>query len=47
MLFVVATHLWREAGNIVPPACQNLADDGINTLAHNEMIKSTLADQRS
>src|ERR1700674_2679720 len=37
MLFVVATHLRRQARNIVTPARQDLAYDGINTLlTHNE-----------
>src|ERR1700730_11167217 len=37
MLLVVAAHLRRQARNIVTPACQDLAYDGINTLlTHNE-----------
>src|SRR6267378_2344957 len=37
MMFVVAAHLWRQARNIVTPARQNLAYDGIDTLlTHNE-----------
>src|SRR6266568_719360 len=30
--FVVAAHLWREAGDVVPPARQNLSNDWINAL---------------
>src|SRR5258708_28856412 len=37
MLFVVAAHLRRQARNIVTPARQDLAYDGIDTLlTHNE-----------
>src|SRR5579864_9568606 len=37
MILVVATHLRRQAGNVVTPARQNLAYDGINTLlTHTE-----------
>src|SRR5271169_737349 len=32
MAFVVGTHFGRKAGNIVTPACQNLANDRINAL---------------
>jgi hypothetical protein len=36
MAFVVFAHLRRQSGNIVSPARQNLADDGINALlTHN------------
>ena len=34
VLLVVATHLWRQAGNVIAPARQDLAYDGINTLTH-------------
>src|SRR5438552_11531277 len=34
VLFIVAAHLGRKARNIVAPACQNLAYNGINALAH-------------
>ena len=34
MLFVVAAHFRRKAGNVVPPARQNLAYHGINAIAH-------------
>ena len=34
VLLVVAAHLGREAGNVVAPAGQNLAYDGINALTH-------------
>src|ERR1700719_4556562 len=32
MVFVVAAHLRRQAGNVIPPARQNLAYDWINAL---------------
>src|SRR5262249_2914052 len=34
VVFVVATHFRRKTGDVIPPAGQNLADDGINALAH-------------
>src|SRR5208337_4119962 len=34
MVLVVPTHLRREPGNIIAPAGQNLAYDGINTVTH-------------
>ena len=37
MLFVVAAHLGRKAGNVVPPASQNFSNNGINALAHTEL----------
>ena len=33
VLLVVATHLRRQPGNVVAPARQDLAHDGINTLS--------------
>src|SRR5579871_1165840 len=32
VFFVVAAHFWRKAGNVIPPARQNLSYDWINTL---------------
>src|ERR1022692_1758825 len=34
VLFVVATHLRREPGNVIAPAGQDLAYNGINALTH-------------
>jgi len=31
---VVATHLGRDAGDVIPPASQNLADHWVNACAH-------------
>src|SRR5215469_18554167 len=39
MMLVVLAHLRRKAGNVVTPASQNLANEGINTLAHTKWLK--------
>ena len=39
MLLVVLPHLRRDPGNVVTPASQNLANEGINTLAHTKRLK--------
>src|SRR6478752_1279231 len=39
VLFVVAAHLRREAGNVVAPASQNFPGDGIDALTHNAKLK--------
>ena len=36
VFFVVCAHLWREAGDIVPPARKNFSYNGINAFAHTE-----------
>src|SRR5579864_6289719 len=38
VFFVVATHLGREAGNIIAPARQDLAHDRINALTHMQLL---------
>src|SRR5436305_14884482 len=35
MRFVVASHLWCQAGNIISPARQNLSNDRVNAFTHN------------
>jgi len=42
MLFVVTAHFWRQAGDIVPPACQNPANHGINALTHKQLQPNSL-----
>src|SRR5437868_14307103 len=43
MAFVIAAHLQRQAGNVIPPARQNLSNDRINALlAHKELQKPDL-----
>jgi hypothetical protein len=39
VMLVVLAHLRREAGNVVTPASQNLANEGINTLAHTKWLQ--------
>ena len=34
VLLVIAAHFWRQAGNVIAPASQNLAYNWINALAH-------------
>ena len=37
VMLVVATHLGRNAGNVVPPAGQDFPHHRINTLTHNQL----------
>ena len=37
VVFVVFAHLRREAGDVVTPARQNFANDGINALTHTRL----------
>src|SRR5215470_20229659 len=39
VVLVVFAHLGRDAGDVVPPASQNLANEGINTLAHTKWLE--------
>ena len=34
MLLVIAAHLGRQAGNVIPPTSQNFAHNWINAIAH-------------
>ena len=38
VVFVVASHLCREAGDIVPPACEDLSNNRINALLTHEGV---------
>jgi hypothetical protein len=33
--FIVAAHLRRDAGDVIPPSRQNLSNDRVNAFTHN------------
>ena len=34
MVFIVAAHLGRDAGDVIAPAGEDVADHGVNTMHH-------------
>src|SRR5467141_2309605 len=39
VIFVVLAHLGRQAGDVIAPAGQNLAYEGVDTLAHTKWLQ--------